>query len=126
MITKLENQKRRVRKEIYTKIYEQFCRKIQGAVTSQQRQVVLQVPPWVLGFPSYNMESAGAYLKRQLEHSGFDVAMLSPTSLFVSWYPKTQSVKEPPPRFLAPIPEEDPSLPSLVNLRKAANKYRPR
>ena len=126
MITKMEAEKRNVRKQVYTKIYEQFCRKIQSVVSANHKHIVLTVPPFLLGFPSYNLERAATYLKRQLERSGFDVNYVSPISLFVSWYPvaKTQSAKVPPPRFLEPIPEEDASLPALVNLRKAANKYR--
>jgi len=124
MINKMDTQKRRVRKETYTKIYEQFCRKIQNAATMNQKQVMLTIPPFVLGFPMFSLVAASSYIKRQIERSGFDVVVVSPNSLFVSWYPAASQPTKVPPRFVETIAEEDTSLPSLVNLRKAANKYR--
>jgi hypothetical protein len=127
MITKMDVEKRRVRKKVYTRIFEQFCRKIQSVVSAGHKHVILTVPPFLLGFPVYNPAQAGLYLKRQLERSGFDVIMVTQVSLFVAWYPTPAEKRTVvPPRVLEPIPEEDPTLPSLVNLRKAANKYRPR
>lgn len=124
MITKIENQKKRVLKETYTKIHEQFCRKIQSAVALNQKQVILTVPPFLLGFPTYNLEKACVYLKRQLERSGFDVAYMSPIVLFVSWFPVAAKKQELPRYEHQEVPEQDELLPSLINLRKTANKYR--
>jgi hypothetical protein len=128
MITKMDGEKRRVRKQVYTKIYEQFCRKIQSVVSVNHKHIILTVPPFMLGFPVYNVAQAATYLKRQLERSGFDVSTVSGVSLFVSWYPPVQKqTVEPPPRFIEPILEDDMTmLPTLVNLRKAANKYKPK
>ena len=121
MITKMDDQKRSVRKKIYVKIYEQFCRKIQHAVAMNQKQVFLQVPPFLLGYPSYSLEQAATYLKRQLERSGFDAILSSPISLFVTWFPQAKQVV---PVQIIDEAEEDVTLPSLINLKKAANKYR--
>ncbi len=126
MIDKMDADKRRIKKEIYTKIHEQFCRKIQSVAVVGHKQVFLTVPPFVMGFPTYNVTQAAGYLKRQLQNGGFDVSFAHPASLMVSWFPKAKKhLEEEAQHFhVQPPPEEDASLPSLVNLRKAANKYR--
>jgi len=127
MINKMDAEKRRVKKEIYTRIHEQFCRKIQSVASAGHKQVLLTVPLFLLGYPTYNVTQAAVYLKRQLQNGGFTVNFAQPSSLLVSWYPESKKQQEELPVYhqhLLPIPEEDTSLPSLVNLRKAANKYR--
>lgn len=124
-IRKIEDAKTRVRKETYRKIYEQFCRKIQCTVSSGHKNTMLQVPPMLIGFPIYNIEAAHVYLKRQLERSGFDVTTIGTGVLYVSWNVKKQEQKE-----TVPEPEDlmmyDDTLPSLMNLKKAANRARMR
>jgi hypothetical protein len=126
MINKMDAEKRRVKKEIYKRIHEQFCRKIQSVASAGHRQVLLTVPPFVLGYPTYDVTKAALYLKRQLQNGGFDVNFAHPASLFVTWFPESKKHEDVLPVYehLAPIPEEDTTLPSLINLKKAANKYR--
>ena len=118
-IVKIENKRREIKKETYKKIYEQFSRKIRQTVEFGQRQVFLTVPGFLIGFPTFDRDKATEYLKRQLERAGFTVAQTSSYEFHVSWgYTK---VKEKAPE------EEESSfddLPNLVNLKKAANKYR--
>ena len=124
-IKQIEDSRRRVKKEIYTKIYEQFCRKIQNAVAANQKQVMVQVPSFLLGYPSYDIEKAASYLKRQLELGGFAVNPISTINFHVSWHISKSS--KPPPVQQQMVPEPptfDEGFPSLINLTKAANKYR--
>ena len=127
-IKKIEDSRKQVKKETYKKILEQFSRKIQVSVSANQKQVFLEVPAFLLGYPSYNLESAAVYLKRQLELGGFRVVNVSPVVFNVSWYTEKErkATREPPPRFRnEPTPptfsEED--FPSLINLKKAAKRY---
>ncbi len=124
-IKKIEESKRKIKKEIYTKIFEQFSRKIQVAVDTGNKQIVLQVPEFVLGYPSYDIEKAAVYLKRQLELSGFQVYPLSTISFTVSWYTQREVKQEPqlPQYDPAPPSFSDEQFPSLINLKKAAKKY---
>lgn len=130
MIQKIEDSKRQIKKEIYKKIYEQFNRKIIASVQCNQKQVLLQVPSFLLGYPTFDVRSAAVYLKRQLENAGFTVEYLSTTSFHVSWVPK-QSKGPSGSSGHAVLPEyenqqtiEDQDFPSLVNLKKIANRYR--
>ena len=125
MINKIDGEKRRIRKETYTKIYEQFSRQIQQAVSINQRQIFLQVPSFLFGHTSFNQENATMYLKRQFIRAGFDVTDFTSTSFIVSWYP--QSVKKEQEKIEEPYENTVPTtegLPSLINLKKAANRYR--
>jgi len=118
-IKQIEDRRQKVRKEIYKKIFEQFSRKIQHAVAASQRSVVLQVPLFLIGYPTYNIENAAKYLKRQLLLAGFTLQNIDHMHFCVSW------------KASRPVRQEDTievegeeSLPSLINLKKAANRYR--
>jgi hypothetical protein len=115
-IAKIENKRKEILKETYTKIYEQFSRKIRHHVELGQKQVFLNVPGFVMGHPMFDQEAATRYLRRQLERADFEVTATGDYEFLVTW----GSAK--PSREKEPDPESD--LPSLMNLRKAANKYR--
>jgi hypothetical protein len=121
-IQKIEESKRKVKKEIYKKILDQFSRKIQISVSASQKQVFLEVPMFLMGYPAYNIESAAVYLKRQLELGGFKVFRMSPTVFNVSWYTEKEKKEFRKPEPAPPTFSED-DFPSLINLKKAAKRY---
>ena len=116
-VQKIENTRRQMKKEIYTKIFEQFSRKIKQTAEFGQKQVFLRVPSVVMGYPSFDRPTAARYLKRQLDNGGFVTQLVSEIDIYVTWDVKV--TKEPKQ-------EEDPDVefPSFVNLRKVANQYR--
>jgi hypothetical protein len=121
-IAKIEQKRKDLRKEIYTKIFEQFSRKIKQCVELGQKYATLTVPSFLLGYPTFDRELASSYLERQLERAGFTVVR-EEYVFVVSW--RTPSKKAPaPPQPPPPDPDEDSGFPTLMNLRKAANKYR--
>jgi len=114
-ILKIENKRKIVKKQIYQRIFEQFTRKIRTAVELGQKQVFLQVPAFLFGFPTFDRAKATDYLKRQLELSGFSVSLVGDYELYASWAkPKVnrETVVEP-----------ERELPNLANLRKLALQY---
>ena len=130
MIKQMEDSRKQIKKEIYKKIYEQFNRKIVNSVQCNQKQTLLQVPNFLLGYPSFDTAHAAVYLKRQLENAGFTVEYLSTTSFHVSWATKKSDTVELPSYQPSPHQKvtqnyiEEQDFPSLVNLKKVANKYR--
>ena len=124
-IKKIEDSKRQIKKEIYTKIFEQFSRKIHVHVNAGQKQTFLQVPEFLLGYPSYDVNRAAIYLKRQLELSGFQVLPVSNSGFTVSWFTKKEKHEPLPEYHQLPAPPSfsDEKFPSLINLKKAAKKY---
>lgn len=119
-IEKITDRRREVRKDTYTKLYEQFSRKIRQTVEFGQNQVFLTVPGFVLGYPTFDRRLAADYLKRQLERGQFEVARVDQYTFYVSWGHKKSSAPVHEPE---PVDEPD-EFPTLVNLKKAANKYR--
>jgi hypothetical protein len=120
-IQKIENKKKEIKKETYRRIFEQFSKKIKLSVEMGQKYAKLSVPPFILGYPTYDLSKAAMYLKRQLENSGFNVTMVDTITLEVTWSKNNKSVKNVK---RPPEPDDEYSLPSLINLKKLANKHK--
>lgn len=119
-IHKIEKQRKDARKEIYKKIYEQFCRKIKQCVELGESQAFLRTPSYLIGYPTFDREKATLYLKRQLELGRFDVTKISEIDLYVSWKRRGRTERTADPQ----LEHEDDVFPTLMNLKKAAAKYR--
>ena len=108
------------KKEYYKALLEQFCRKIRAASELGQKDTTVTVPPFLVGFPKYDLTQTLVYMGRQLTRLGYIVTLTGPLSLKVQWYKtailETELEKE----------EMDPlsHLPSLVNLQKTAQGLR--
>ena len=118
-IAKIENKRKELKKEIYTKIYEQFSRKIRQTVELGQKQVFVNVPSFIMGYPTFDRDKALEYLNRQLERAGFITTQTGSYEILVTWNTKKTAEEQQP--------EEEQAFdefPTLMNLKKAANKYR--
>ena len=116
-VTKIDEKRKQIRKEIYTKVYEQFSRKIKQSVELGHKQVFLTVPTLIIGYPTFDRGAAARYIMRQLKLGGFDVRLVGEYDMYVSWVvPKKakQKVQEP----------DDTEFPDLMNLKKMADRYR--
>ena len=116
-VTKIDEKRKQIKKEIYTRVYEQFSRKIKQSVELGHKQVFLTVPTFVIGYPTFDRSAAARYIMRQLRLGGFDVRLVSDYDMYVSWViPKKvkQKVNEP----------DETEFPDLMNLKKMADKYR--
>jgi hypothetical protein len=118
-----EKKRRQLKKEIYTEIYKSFSRKIQQCVTYGKKNIILNVPSFVMGQPTFDRASAAKYLKRQLELGGFTAQLVSEYDIYCSWAtPKKETINtrtDPDPD-----PGIDTSFSSFINLKKTASKYR--
>ena len=115
-VTKIDEKRKQIKKEIYTRVYEQFSRKIKQSVELGHKQVFLTVPTFVVGYPTFDRGAAARYIMRQLKLGGFDVRLVSDYDMYVSWIiPKKvkQKVNEP----------DETEFPDLMNLKKMADKY---
>jgi len=116
-VTKIDEKRKQIRKEIYTKIYEQFSSKIKQSVELGHKQLFMTVPPFLIGYPVFDRSAAARYIARQFVLGGFTVKLVSDHDIYVSWLiPKKKKEKRES--------EEDGDFPNLMNLKKMANKYR--
>ena len=115
-VTKIDEKRKKIKKEIYTKIYEQFSRKIKQCVELGHKQVFLTVPAFVVGCPTFDRIAAARYIARQFHLGGFTVQQIGDHEIYVSWViPKKKKES---------VVVEEPDFPDLMNLKKIANKYR--
>ena len=120
-ISKIADKRKRLKKETYVKLYEQISKKIRQSVELGNKYVFVQIPSFVMGYPHFDRRKATDYLIRQFKISGFMVQVIGEFEICISWRPtkKNKSKEE--------NNQEDESyedFPTLVNLKKAANKYR--
>lgn len=116
-VTKIDEKRKQIKKEIYIKIYEQFSTKIKQSVEYGHKQIFLTVPGFLLGYPTFDRRLAAKYVARQFELGGFTVKLLSDHDIYITWItPKKKKERS----------EEagDTDLPNLLNLKKMANQYR--
>jgi len=108
------------KKEYYRALLEQFCRKIKVASELGSRDTILTVPPFVVGFPRYDLLQTLGYMCRQLQRLGYIVNLVGPLDIRVQWTKVVALDSEMEKE------EVDPGvyLPSLVNLKKTAEKLR--
>jgi len=116
-VTKIDTIRKQIRKEIYTKIYEQFSRRIKNAAQQYRKDIFLTIPAFVMGYPTFDRFAATKYIERQLVLAGFTVQMVSDYDLYISWHTSKKESKNEVRQ-----PEEE--FPSLINLKKVANRYR--
>jgi len=116
-VTKIDEKRKQIRKEIYTRVYEQFSRKIRQSVELGHKQVFLTVPTIVVGYPTFDRSAAARYITRQLKLGGFEVKLVSDYDIYVSWViPKKVKEKVDDP--------DETEFPDLMNLKKMADRYR--
>ena len=116
-VTKIDEKRKQIKKEIYTRVYEQFSRKIKQSVELGHKQVFLTVPTFVIGYPTFDRGAAARYVARQFKLGGFDVRLVGDYDMYVSWViPKKvkQKVEE----------HDETEFPDLMNLKKMADRYR--
>lgn len=118
-ITKIDEKRKQMKKEIYKRIYEQFSRKIKQSVELGNKQIFLTVPSFVVGFPTFDRASAAKYLERQFKLGGFDSQLVGEYEVYVSW----NTSKKKKEREKSDNPDEI-DFPNLMNLKKMADRYR--
>lgn len=117
-ISQLTDKKNRLKKETYIRLYEQASRKIRKSVDFGAKHAVFQIPLFLIGYPMFDRFKATSYIKRQLEHGGFVVTISGEHELHITW--KIEKKRDKNNSSEQVIVD----FPSLVNLKKAANKYR--
>ena len=116
-VTKIDERRKQIKKEIYTRVYEQFSRKIRQSVELGHKQIFLTVPIVVIGYPTFDRSAAARYIMRQLKLGGFDVSLVGDHDMYVSWIVR-KKVKQ---KTSGP---DETEFPDLMNLKKMADKYR--
>ena len=84
-VVKIDEKKKKIKKEIYTKIYEQFSAKIKQSVELGHKQLFMTIPHFLIGYPVFDRAAAAKYIARQFHLGGFMVRLVSEYDIYVSW-----------------------------------------
>jgi len=84
-LQKADEAKKAIRKETYKKILEQISKKIQVSSQVGNKNLIVNIPSFVMGFPTFNREVAANYIERQLRNGGYKTNRLSETSIYIDW-----------------------------------------
>jgi hypothetical protein len=112
--------KRNVKKELFTKILSQMCRRIDMFHSYGKTECILTIPEFIWGYPTYEMTQTTLYMHRQLVRLGYRTSILSGGMIHVAWGPPPKKKK----KTLQKRELEEQDLPSFANLRKAADDLR--
>jgi|TARA_B100001996_G_scaffold139013_1_gene105709 hypothetical protein len=121
-ISKIAEKRNKLKKETYTKIYEQITKRIRQSVDMGQKYLFAQIPSYVMGYPQFDRLKAMQYIIRQFQIGGFMVQVVGEYEICISWRPTKKNKYRGDQNTQEDESCED--FPTLVNLKKAANKYR--
>ena len=115
-IAETEKKRNSTKKEYYRALLDQFCRKIKTASAMGTRSTIVTIPPFMVGFPKYDLATTVVYMSRQLIRLGYKTEFIGPLDIHVRW----GSVRAP----LVQETDQGPELPTLTDLHMLANKVR--
>lgn len=118
-VNKIDEKRKQIKKEIYTKIYEQFSKKIKQSVELGNKQIFLTTPIFVVGCPTFDRSAATRYVARQFKNGGFDVQIISDYEIYVSWAKSNNTKNKKTEEHT-----DETEFPNLMNLKKIASQYR--
>ena len=113
--------RRNMKKELYKRILTQLCRKIDMNHTLGNSACMLRIPEFIFGYPAFDTGHVTLYMYRQLINLGYRTSVLDSVRglIYVAWG-KPQHKK----KNVMTTQEDNDELPSLANLKKAADSLR--
>lgn len=82
------NEKKTKRNYCYIEILHKIHEKIKKVSDREQYKIFYDVPVFVYGLPTYNLNNCTAYIMKQLRSNGFLVKYYFPKYLYISWDPR--------------------------------------
>lgn len=109
-----------VRKELFTRILTQMCRRIDMFHSLGKTECTLTIPEFIWGYPAYDVAQTTMYMHRQLVRLGYRASIMGEGLLHAAWGPPPRKKQKQKQKRI----EEEKDLPSFANLRKAADELR--
>lgn len=81
------NEVKEKRNNSYNEVLQLIHERIKKASLKEQYKLVYDVPEYLFGVPSYNLNNCVAYLIKELRSNGFLVKYYFPKILYISWDP---------------------------------------
>ena len=122
-----DKNKKNVKKELYTKILTQLCRRIKLHHEIGRSECTLYIPEFIIGYPTFDTEQMTAYMHRQLTRLKYRASTLYPGVIHVAWGEAATTAEPEKKKKAAAVVaslDDEEDLPSLANLKKAADTLR--
>lgn len=84
-IKKEKKKKNLFKKACFKHILELVNNKIILISKTEARQTYYEIPLFVIGYPTYEIEEAKNYICNKLEKKGFKVFFLNPNIILINW-----------------------------------------
>ncbi len=84
-LKKMNNDKKKIKKECFKKILELINNKILLISKTEETSTWFEIPLFMLGYPTYDINECSSYLKLKLETKEFKVNFLEPNILLINW-----------------------------------------
>ena len=81
------NSKKETKYKIYNDVLYKIHDKIRKTTSKERFKIIYDVPEFVFGLPSYNLNHCTAYLIKHLRNNGFLVKYYFPKIIYISWDP---------------------------------------
>jgi len=78
-------ERRKFKKKCFKKILDMTLTKIEFVAKTNITNTWFEIPMFVLGFPSFEIEDCANYIMKRLKKNGFKVFFLKPNFLFINW-----------------------------------------
>jgi hypothetical protein len=79
------DERKKFKKKCFKKILELCLKKIEIVAETDITNTWFEIPVFMLGFPSYEIEYSAKYIMNRLRKNGFKVFFLKPNFLFINW-----------------------------------------
>lgn len=78
-------ERKKFKKKCFKNILELCLKKIEIVAKTNITNTWFEIPVFLLGFPSYEIDDSAEYIMKQLKKNGFKVYFLKPNFLFINW-----------------------------------------
>lgn len=95
-IAKMKEAKKAKELEIYKSIYVMVENTIRVNVNAGNNSCYFKIPPFLVGYPTINMDKTSEYIIGLLNHNQFFAERLGPNTIYISWenYDKVYNQKK--------------------------------
>ena len=84
-LKKEEENRKSLKKQCFNKILEFINNKIILVSRANSKRTWYEIPLFLLGHPTYEMDECSSYLIKKLSKNGFNVNFLNPNILLINW-----------------------------------------
>lgn len=112
-IKSMHEKKYKIKLETFEKILQRVYNRIRKAVQKNLSLIYYEVPSFILGIPTYNLDECVTYILYKLDQQGYKVIFRKPNHLQIIW------ILETPDKLIRRV---EHNVPALLDVNANQNK----